>query len=82
MEEKQSSNIWTHKRFVRLFFIVSLLTTLFIFGCTESSNVTPVGPSTQPSSGSTSSEIPNNKEDVEGAAVNVEEVIEDPVKQY
>lgn len=77
MKEKQSSNIWTHKRFVRLFFILSLLTTLFIFGCTESSNVTPVGPSTQSSSGSTSSEIPNDEEDVEGAAVNVDEVVAD-----
>lgn len=81
MEEKQSSNIWTHKPFVRLFFIVSLLTTLFIFGCTESSNVTPVGPRAQPSNGGTPSETPDDPEDVEGAAVNVEEVVGDPIPE-
>ena len=81
MEEKQSSNIWTHKPFVRLFFIVSLLTTLLIFGCTESSNVTPVGPSPRPGNGSISSETPDDPGDVEGAAVNIEDVVGDPIPE-
>ena len=85
MQEKRGSNIWTHKQFVRLFFIISLLTTLFIFSCTESSDVTPVGPPKQAIDGSTSSEIPhdipNDKEDVEGVAVNVEDVVEDPIPE-
>ena len=81
MEEKQSSNIWTHKPFVRLFFIVSLLTTLFVFGCTESSNVTPVGPSTRSSGESTPSETPDDPEDVEGAAINIEDVVGDPIPE-
>lgn len=81
MEKKQNSHTWGHKRFIPLFFIVSLLTILFLFGCTEPSNVTPVGPSTQSSSGSTSSGTPDDQDNVEGAAVNVEDVVEEPIPE-